>query len=274
VVIPENTGGILQRTLSQGEPLAGNEVQVCRFILQHLHQIQLNHLGQLTEISAPSCSGYRQLLSPSDLDKVSTSDARKKADIYLNRTGVSLKQKGSSVLYNRLQRANLFELFSKFGFSQINEKINQIDDEVTRFHQAEIPRDRLWQNFFSEAEFRRLLSYLMLSGSPNYGDSKYPAVLILEAPFPITDAAELEIYSFDEYFNKYQQNLRIAIRRSWAGQTSKHEHKRALSLSRKPENLRWVFNNTIAEPPAGWRTDFPETDRKTVYYLMITKVNS
>jgi hypothetical protein len=213
--------------------MAGNEVAVCRFIFLNLKQISLKHLGQLSVIAAPlRKGGYIPLKVLDDIDNISTSDARKKADIYLNIRGISIKQTGASVLFNRLQRANLYKLYSNLALPEINNKIIQLVHEVTQFHQGIILRDRLWQNFFSEIEFKQLLSFLMLQGSPNYGVSKHPAEFILEAPTKIQSSADIQIYTFDEYFEKYKNNIRIAIRRSWIGQLSQSEHKRAISLSK------------------------------------------
>lgn len=47
-----------------------------------------------------------------ELIKISTTDSRKKADVYLNGIGVSIKQAGGSFAYNRLQRANIIAVYS------------------------------------------------------------------------------------------------------------------------------------------------------------------
>lgn len=251
--------------------MAGNEVAVCKFLLLNSENAKLKHIGELNEIAAPSkLEEYEQIRCVDDLIKVSTSDARKKADVYLNGLGVSIKQRGASVLYNRLQRVNLKELYSRFNFIDINKKIHQLDFEISQFHQGKILRDRLWQDFFVEEEFKELLRFLMLQGSPNYGFSNYPAKFILEAPSQINAVTDIQIYSFDEYFDKYKHNIKIAIRRSWIGQFSKSEHQRALTLSSKLGNEAWVFSN-VTSNPRKWRTDFPISNRKTVYYVSITK---
>lgn len=252
--------------------MPGNEIEVCRFLFLNLQNITLEHVGQLREISAPSkLGGYEQIEFLGDLAKISTSDARKKADVYLNGLGVSVKQRGASVLYNRLQRANLTELYSRLGFINVGKKIYQLDCEISRFHQGEILRDRFWQDFFVEEEFKGLLRFLMLQGSPNLGLSIHPAEFILEAPARTSAVTDIQIYSFDEYFEKYKHNIKIAIRRSWIGQLSRSEHGRALSISNKPENSPWTFCN-VTSNPRKWRTDFSVSDRRTVHYLMLHKV--
>jgi hypothetical protein len=121
-----------------------------------------------------------------------------------------------------------------------------------------------------EEELKKLLRFLMLQGSPNYGLSEHPAEFILEAPAQINAVTNIQLYSFDEYFDKYKHDIRVAIRRSWIGQDSKTEHGRAVSISNNLGNAPWVFHN-ITSSPRKWKTDFPIPDRKTVYYLSFTK---
>jgi hypothetical protein len=264
--------GILLIEISRQTTMAGNEVAVCRFIFSNLNQISLKHLGQIKLMAVPlGKGGYELLIRFSDVDGISTSDARKKADIYLNGRGVSIKQTGATVLYNRLQRRNLNQICSMLEIADANNKSNQLDLEISRFHRGEILRDRSWASFFTESEFKQLLEFLMLKGSPNYDLSQHPAELILEAPKQITSSRDLKVYTFDEYFDKYKNAIKIAIRRSWVGQVSKTEHGRAKSISKQADNLPWVFNEVMAEPPTGWRDSFPSSERKTVYYLMILK---
>jgi hypothetical protein len=253
--------------------MAGNEVTVCKFIFLNSQQINLKHLGQVKIIAAPAKGANIPLKVLEDVNNISTSDPRKKADIYINDRGVSIKQTGASVLFNRLQRANLSKVYCDLEISEINNKIIKLDHKVAQFHEGEILRDQPWQDFFWAAEFKRLLSFLMLEGSPNYGLSTHRAEFILEAPTQIQSTTEIQIYTFDEYFEKYKNNIRIAIRRSWIGQLSTSEHTRAKSIAKKVDNLPWVFDNIITEPPKGWREDVKISNRKTVYYLMILKVN-
>jgi len=252
--------------------MPGNELEVCQFLFLHLNILELPHIGVVTQILAPLGTGEVANITSLDTLKISTSDSKKKADIYINGKGVSIKQKGASVLYNRIQRKNLENLYQQIGFDNITNKLHQIDFEVLRFHRGEIKRDRRWQDFFSIHEFKELLSYLMLHGSPNYGISQHPAEFILEAPASLISGTDIHLYSFDEYFDRYNERIYLSIRRSWIGQLSKSEHSRALSISKSLENQPWVFQEIITEPPKGWQKDIPEIQRRTVYYLMITKV--
>jgi hypothetical protein len=254
--------------------MAGNEIEVCRFLLSNLGKVSLNHIGQIVEMAAPIAGSDRCLVlhSEANLDQISTSDAKKKADIYLNAQGVSVKQKGGSFSFNRLQRKNLLALYKALKFSDPEAIIRKMDQEVDRFHQDLLPsRNQSWRSFFTEQEFKTLLEFLMLKGSPNLGLSYHPAQFILEAPKVITTGSDLTLYQLDEYFAQYQENLTIAIRRQWIGQQSESEHRRALSLCRSLDNLPWVFDDIVGEPKTGWRDSFPETERKTVYFLMIEK---
>ena len=70
-----------------------------------------------------------------DLAFVSTQDSRKKADIYLNGHGISIKQIGGSFSFNRIQRANIANLYEQLEFTDIETKLALIDRDVYKFHQ-------------------------------------------------------------------------------------------------------------------------------------------
>jgi len=254
--------------------MPGNELVICEFLLGNIKKVKLKHTGEIKTIGAPSSnqSGFTTITRFEEIDMISSEDAKKKADIYINSKGVSLKQTGSSFSYNRLQRANLYKLYSLLGFSDIDKKLLQIDTEVKKFHEGLLDkRNRPWQDFFSEDGFKTLLEFLMMKGSPGKGLSSNPASLILEAPANNISVDNISVYTFDEYFEKYMPKFKIAIRRQWVGQSSKSEHGRASGLVKKPGNAPWVFDNVIGEPSTGWRSDFPSEERKTVYFLMIEK---
>lgn len=129
----------------------------------------------------------------------------------------------------------------------------------------------------AEQEFKQLLEFLMMKGSPNFGFSEYPAQYILEAPKKDINQNNINLYSFNEYFDLYKNKLSIAIRRQWVGQASESEHKRAFGLAKKLDNFPWVFDEVVGEPKIHkttrkrWKDDFPINKRKTVYFLMIEK---
>lgn len=255
------------------KPLPGNELDVCRFLLSNIGQITLDHIGVVETIGAPSIGpGVIEINGIEEINQIRPDDSRKKADIYINGKGVSIKQIGSSFSYNRLQRANLIDIYSYLNFNNIDQKLDQIDNEVKRFHDGLLDRrNRRWQEFFSERDFSSLLEFLMMKGSGNYWLSEHPAEFILEAPAYNISLNGISFYTFEEYFEKYKDNFKIAIRRGWIGQASNSEHKRAVGLANKQGNRPWVFDSVSGTPRSGWRNDFTPEQRRTVYYLMIEK---
>jgi len=260
--------------------MAGNEKRVAEYLVLNKGKILLKHLGLVTSIGAPDPDGRGSipLDSISAVNRVlATEDSRKKADVYINGHGVSIKQTGASNLFNRLQRANLIGVFTSLAFDNPPSILNRLDVEVENFHNGRIEgRNRHWQDFFNENAFKSLLKYLMMEGSPNVQISAHPAEYILEAPSRNISGTNINVFMFDEYFDTYKSMLKIAIRRSWYGQTSESEHKRASGLMRKPENATWVFDDVAGEPAVHesgtrWRADVLPVDRKTVYFLMIEK---
>ena len=252
--------------------MPGNEVMVCKYLVKNLGKMALPRLGVIESVGAPNKGypGYRSLTKVDDCELLSPPDARKKADLYLNGIGVSVKQTGASFPFNRLQRANILALFSSLGFSEIERKLAQLDEEVKHFHEGALERrNRPWRDFFTEEDFKQLLEYLMMKGSPNLGPSDHPAKLILEGSE--TDPPVITVYEFDEYFSIYKDKFKVAIRRQWVGQSSDSEHRRALGLAEKRDNSPWVFDDAVGTPRTGWRTNWSENRRRTVYFLMIEK---
>ena len=255
--------------------MAGNEKEIAKFLVLNKSKISLGQLGVVKSVGAPNLSekGCIEISNIKDVERcLATEDSRKKADIYINNHGVSLKQFGSSFLYNRLQRANILEVFVLLGFHNPESMLQRLDKEVAEFHKGNLDRrNRPWQDFFSEEDFKALVKFLMVQGSPNVGFSSHPAEFILEAPADNISGSNINVFTFDEYFKEYKDKIKIAIRRQWVGQDSESEHGRAVSLIKKPGNAPWVFNNVIGEPRNGWMKDFPSKDKKTVYFLMIEK---
>lgn len=255
--------------------MPGNEVDVALFLFRNLHKLTLPHIGIVDEVGFPSSgpSKYSICIREEDLSRLSSDDSRKKADIYVNGKGISIKQKGSQFDFNRLQRAEMEELFKTVGISDIKEVIDKLEFEVRRFHTTKgIPRDRPWRDSFSEEDFYKLLEYLMMKGSPNVGISKHPAEYVMEAPTRISSGRDIDVYTFKEYFDKYKDHFKVSIRRSWLGQKSGSEHGRARSLISKPGNLPFVFDTVSGKPNTGWREECPKDARRTAYYLMLSKV--
>lgn len=260
--------------------MAGNEMAIADFFFKNLGTVKLNHLGIINEVGAPNATEnkYTVVNNLEDLALISTQDAGKKADIYLNSTGVSLKQSGASFPFNRLQRAEMLQVFTLLGFKDPEKKLARIDKEVDDFHNELIKgRSRPWQDLFNEADFKILVKFLMMDGSPILGFSKHPAKLILDAPNINIEQDNIGVYTFDEYFELFKKNIFFAIRRQWIGQSSKSEHGRALNISQKKGNENWVYDDIKGSPRISkttglaWREDVEENDRKTVYMIFVEK---
>jgi hypothetical protein len=264
--------------------MPGNELDVAKYLFNNLGKIDLPHLGIIKSIGSPieNSTGHYPITTQADLVRISSPDSSKKADVYLNGVGVSIKQSGGSFAFNRLQRAEAPALFKEIGFSNVEAKLARLDREVRHFHEGGLStRSRPWEDFFTEPDFKTLLEYLMMRGSPNLGISKHPAKYILEASeisgFSLkamqpSSQWKINVYSFEEYFSKYKYDLKIGVRRQWYGQKSKSEHGRATGLINKPGNEPWIFSNVAGHPRDGWREEIPEKERKTVYFLMVEKL--
>jgi len=255
--------------------MPGNELDVIKYLFRNLGKTSLQYLGVIETLGSPNSNsnGYYLINSMADIGRLSSDDSSKKADVYLNGIGVSIKQLGSIFGFNRLQRAEASALFRQIGFFHIDEMLARLDAAVKRFHEGGYDtRSRPWQEFFIEDDFKVILEYLMMKGSPKMGLSKHPAKYIMKAGLIETEPAEqwqIDLYSFNDYFKEFKGNFTVGIRRSWYGQKSNSEHGRAKGLISKPGNAPWVFNGVSGAPRGGaWRSEIPEKDRKTVYYLM------
>lgn len=255
--------------------MAGNEKEITKFLVLNKGKLSLKKIGIVNSVSAPNLSkeGYLEINNVRDVERcLSTEDSRKKADIYVNNHGVSIKQTGPSFLYNRLQRANILEVFTLLGFNKPESMLQRLDKEVLDFHKGNLKRrNRPWQDFFNEEDFKVLVKFLMVQGSPNVGFSSHLVEFVLEAPASNPSEANINVFTFDDYFEEYKNKIKIAIRRQWVGQDSKSEHGRAVGLAGKKENAPWVFNEAVGAPRSGWARGFPASERKTVYFLMLEK---
>ncbi len=249
--------------------MPGNEISVIEYVLARKMHLHLNHIGVVETLYNPGPNGQRvEILDSSD---VIADSSQKKADIYINQYGVSIKQSGGSFAFNRILRSNFDELLAHLNIDGRSKIVAKSDELIKLMHDGLLgSRARIWEEFFLQEDFYLVLRHLMLIGSPAR-ISQHPATLILTAPPKIRADSEINVYTFDEYFEKEKDNLRISIRRQWVGQTSQSEHRRALSIASDPRNAPWVFD-TISGEPRSWRADFPEEQRKTVYFLMIEKL--
>ena len=249
--------------------MPGNERAIVKFLLDSKGSLTLPHLGTIRSVKNPTKNGATEL---NDINAMQSDDSRKKADIILNDRGVSIKQAGSSFLYNRLQRADLAKLFELLEFVDAQASIERLDALVAKKNSGQIAnRDRQWSEVFQADEFRALLRYLMMEGSPNFGFSNHPADLILSAPKSKIQVGNIRVMNFEEFFFEFSKSIFLTIRHQWIGQSSKSEHSRAVSIAKKPGNAKWVFSNITGTPSSGWKSEqeFDVSERREVYMIYI-----
>ena len=253
--------------------MPGNEEQLLKFFAETIEQnlsIDLPVIGKLNSVSVPTKDGLHRINSVSELESFSSNDRYKKADIYLNNIGVSVKEH-SAPLYNKIQRKHLANLLDQLlGSSPRNlEIINKLDDAVRKVNEGS-NRDIKWNTIFSQDEFYQILNFLMMRGYADLKESLHPAELILVAPkiTEMSNVNEVTLLSFSEFFDNYKENIVIAARRIWLGSKSNIENKRAKSMLKSIDNQSWVYEK-ISGAPRSWDPQFPIHDRKEIFYLNI-----
>jgi hypothetical protein len=177
--------------------MPGNEKETIRFILENKNKINLKYIGKIKTIKIPH-KNKKIKVTNKNLDNFYSDDSSKKADIYLNEKGISIKQDGGSFAYNRIQRKSLLNFFSKtLSFKDTNEIINKIDNQVQIFHNKKNDDDEKSSfsplNVMSKTQFYTLLKYLMLDGSP-MEKSEFPAQYILNSKKNISSQDDLFIF--------------------------------------------------------------------------------
>jgi hypothetical protein len=258
--------------------MPGNEKETIRFILENKKKINLKYIDKIKTIKIPH-KNKKIKVTNKNLDNFYSDDSSKKADIYLNEKGISIKQDGGSFAFNRIQRKSLLNFFSKtLGFKDTNEIINKIDNQVQIFHNKKNDDDEKSSfsplNVMSKTQFYTLLKYLMLDGSP-MEKSEFPAQYILNSKKNISSQDDLKIFNFDEYFDKYSSVCMFRTRRCWYGQESNSEHNRAKGLLKELSNKPWCFDDVSGLPNKHkktnkrWRDEIPQDERKTCYLLFI-----
>jgi hypothetical protein len=258
--------------------MRGNEKETIKFILENKKHINLKYIGKIKTIQIPHHDKKIEVTN-NNLDDFYSDDAYKKADIYLNDKGISLKQEGGNFAFNRLQRQYLPNLFEKIlKIKDAKKIIDKIDSKIKIFHNQKDDEEHN-RNFspldvMTKEQFNTLLKYLMLEGSQDK-KSQFPAEYILTSKKKISSNNDLRIFNFEEYLNLNSLTHDFARRRSWVGQSSDTEHKRAKGFFKIEENKEWCFNDVSGLPRVSkktkkrWRDEIPEVERKTSYYLMI-----
>ena len=257
--------------------MSRNRRNVVKYLVRN--QPKLNHLGTVTKLSVPNKDDIIVINSEADVDKfVRTKSPIKNADIYINNVGVVVKQIGHSLPYNKLERANIVDIFGLDEFKKPEEILIRLDELVDKFHKKIIVgRARDWRECFDVDEYRYLLEFLMMKGNQYHGLSSHQADFILEVPSYLTSDEQLRMFTFDEYFDEHIDAQKVSVRRAWYGQASKIEHDRANTFMGKAGNIKWVYDEVSGEPNYNsrtrtrWQDKVAERDRKTVYYLMMEK---
>ena len=252
--------------------MPGNEIITIKFFFKNINKLELNHIGLIEKIEIPRKEGLYRITNKEEIDKFKSDDSRKKADVYLNNIGISLKQEGGHFDFNRLQRRYFFSVFSKF-FNQ-KENINildKLDNKISECHNGKgnINTFVSVEDIMNYNNFKKIHKYLMFDGSPAYGDSKYKAKFIIKSKEKIDEFNDIKIYSYDEYFEKFKKLIFIRLSRHFYGSGSKSEHNRARGLINNKDNKPWCFKNTKGVPDSGWRKEIEEKDRQTTYTLSI-----
>lgn len=251
--------------------MPGNEKNVVKFLLDNRLNIKLRHLGEIFSIKSPISTGQMQdLHTIEDVESFVKEDSKhKKADIYINDKGISIKQTGGSKAFNKFQRKSAIFIFNTLNIQNPHENLLKIDEAVKNFHEGKIKRDANWQDFFLEKDFKPLMKHLMMLGDQKKL-SDFPADLILTSPkIPIISA--IKTYTFDEYFEEKKDLTKVSIRRVWPSQDSKSESDRARSIAKVESNFPWVFENIAGTPNSGFKED--SDDNRTVYYLDISVID-
>ena len=95
--------------------MPGNEKQILSFLLNKKNiNLKLKHLGKIDTIKVPH-KNKLIAINLENLDEFFPDDSSKKADVFINDLGCSLKQKGGNFSYNRLQRKNSCRCFFGVG---------------------------------------------------------------------------------------------------------------------------------------------------------------
>ena len=249
--------------------MPGNEKDVVRYLLKNKDDLELNHLKKIQTIETPTRFGIEEIKNPDDIENhIKPDDAHKKADILLNKKGISVKQENGSVAYNKIQRKFITKVLEHLNFDEkeIKKIKNKLDEKVQEFHDGKILRDVSWKEIFSENQFKKILEHYMMKGSSKILSNDYPCEFILTAPRKIENES-IKVYSFDEFFNKKKDKMVLALRRVWPDQASKSESGRALSIAKDLENKPWVLDGLIGKPRTGWKNTI--IHNKSCYYINI-----
>ena len=251
--------------------MPGNEDHVISYLVESSVNdctYELPYLGILDSVSMPDGDEQIEIRTQDALLRYSSSDRYKKADVYINNVGISIKEPVSP-LYNKMQRKHITALLDHLlkDTNRTEEILNSLDSEISKVNEGG-RRDVYWRSVFLENEFKLILEFLMMKGYADLKISHHPADYILVAPKRIGTFNAIKIYSFDEYFENYKDTIVLAARRIWTGNASNSENRRAFTMIREPLNCNWVFDN-ISGNPRKWDPSFPVKDRREIFYFNV-----
>ena len=147
--------------------MPGNENEVIKFLFNNRENLNLIHIGKIDKIEIPKKNKLIQINRVEEIEKNSSSDSSKKADVYLNSQGISIKENGSK-LYNKLYRKDL-NFINKLRNDKKTTKtiIQKIDNKLKQIHTKSLKRDVMWSDLIEEKYFKPILKYLMMDGKPS-----------------------------------------------------------------------------------------------------------
>jgi hypothetical protein len=250
--------------------MPGSENVLIRYLYNKKNIITLKHIGKVLSIKVPHKNGQNIELNESNINTFSSNDSSKKADIYINDIGVSVKEH-NSFLYNRIQRKNILSFFEKLlGTAKSINITRNLDNIINQYHisNGDMIRNVDFIEIMDTDDFYIILKYLMLEGSP-MKTSKSNAELILINNKKISSDNDISVFTYDEFFDVFKNRISFALRRVWYGQKSSSEGKRAKSIISNADNSPWVFNDVKGEPRTGWDSEILPKDRKTCYLVFI-----
>ena len=116
----------------------GNEKEVIQYLYNNKSTIQLNHLNLIQKLEIPYSNNLIDITNSYNSLNFASDDSSKKADLFINGKGISIKQSGGSVLYNKWQRKNVLSLMNKIfnNSSLANQVLSKLDKKVVAMNKS------------------------------------------------------------------------------------------------------------------------------------------
>lgn len=167
--------------------------------------------------------------------------------------------------------------------SEVSENSNHIIRTINNyirdihFSRQETSVEIQCSNIINDKEFRVFFHSII-------NQQKYSNVVprfIIDYPRSNLNSNNIHIYTIDDFFKIFKEDIVFVVDRIWIGQCGSVEHRVAKSIYDKSPNSQWIFNTIFAQPKpdrncgfSRWRTNVEQLDRRVVYYLSIIKKNS